>query len=107
QAKTGKVVRVDAGEFALNLPSGDYTMEYGAFRKRMTLVAGGNYELTLDPRHAIEVELAASPLQSGSVQVEVHVSGVGVHSVELRVFNGAAEQPRREVRLVPEQVETL
>ncbi len=107
ESRTGATVQVPAGEFAVNLAPGDYTITYGNAAKKTALLAGGRYELQLDPPHAIDLQLSAQRLEAGIVQVEARVRGAGTHQVELRVFNASASGPQGAVNLTAGQEQTL
>ena len=90
ETRTGRATKA-AGRFALNLPPGDYSIEYGGVVTRMSAVAGGSYDLLLDPKRAVEIELSAGKASGGVVRIEARVRGSGAHRIELRAFNGSAD----------------
>ena len=104
--RTGEAVRVERGPFDLNLPSGTYVVAYGAVTQTLTLVAGGDYELVLDPAHAMSVELSATQ-QGDRVLVEANVRGTGMHELELQGFNVTIETDRHTVDLGSGATQTL
>ena len=62
---------------------------YGGWEKRLPILAGGRYKLRLDPQNALEMDLAAGPVEDGRVRVTAKVRGAGTHRVQLRLFNGS------------------
>jgi len=107
EMRTGKTTRVEAGQFDLTLPPGDYTVTFGKIAKRITFVDGANYELYLDPTNTIELELTAKTSSKSTVEISGRVSGAGVHKVELRAFNGSLKTAVTDVRLVPGREQLL
>jgi hypothetical protein len=88
ETRTGRSTRARSG-FALNLAAGDYAIEYGGITKRILLLPGGNYDLTLDPQRAVDIELSAGQVSNGAVRIEARVRGSDAHNIELRAFNGS------------------
>jgi hypothetical protein len=107
EMRTGKMTRINAGQFGLTLPPGDYTVTFGKIAKLITFVDGANYELYLDPSNTIELELTAKTSSNSTVEISCRVSGAGAHKVELRTFNGALKTAVTDVRLVPGREQSL
>ncbi len=106
EVRTNKTVRVEQGTFDLNLPPGIYAAEYGGATQTVTVVAGGDYELDLNPAHAITIDLSATQ-QSTTVLLEAHVHGAGAHELELHGFNVAIDTQRCQIDLGSGGVQTL
>ena len=106
EVRTGETVRVERGTFDLNLPPGIYAAEYGGVAQTVTVVAGGDYELELDPARAITVDLSVTQ-QSTTVLLEAHVHGAGAHELELHGFNMTIDTRRHQVALGSGSVQTL
>jgi Glycosyl hydrolase family 9/Cellulase N-terminal ig-like domain len=106
ESRTAKVVKVAPGKFNANLPAGKYSIQYGNFTKTMVLVSGGSYDLSLDPKHAFEMEISAKT-EGKNVRVNASITGAGAHRIELRTFNCTAEQPAAEVTLRAGKAESL
>jgi hypothetical protein len=102
EERTGTIVSIPAGRFDRVLPAGAYTVSYGGIRRRLELVEGRDYGLTLDPQSAILIELEAAPSGPGFVDLSVRTRGRGTHALELRTFNLRAPQARRQVSLEPD-----
>jgi hypothetical protein len=107
EVKTGNTVEFKAGAFEKSIPAGDYEISYGGLKKNISLVDGGRYELTLDPEKTIEIELSSTPYHDGKITVQARVNGTGKHNLELRVFNGSAENPRQKVELASGVEQTI
>jgi hypothetical protein len=107
QAMTGATVKIPPGRFAGNLAPGDYSVTYGGASRRMSVLGGGRYDLSLDAKRAIDFELSATRLEAGTVQVDARVRGVGSHKLELRVFNGSAGAAESAVNLQGGRERTL
>jgi hypothetical protein len=99
EKRTGKSVRVDKGNFDLNLAAGEYTITYGDTIRQMALVDGKIYQLELDPRKAIEMELSATTPSGGLVKITANLHGTGAHTLELRTFNATVEQKQLKLDL--------
>jgi len=99
ELRTGISRVVPAGSFSFALPAGNYSITYGKSTKRLAILGGGRYQLSLTPRQAIEMDLSASGSQSGTVGITARLRGAGAHKLELRAFNGAVDQPRSEINL--------
>ena len=97
---TGAKVAIPPGEFAVNLPPGDYEVAYGGSSRRVTLLAGARRELSLDAHYAIEVDLSARRIARAVVQLEARLRGAGEHRIKLRAFNAAIETPQTAVHLI-------
>lgn len=102
EERTGASISIPAGKFDRVLPAGTYTASYGGIRRRLELVDGRDYRLTLDPRAAMLIELEAERSGPGYVEVAVRARGQGHHALELRTFNLKAAQARRRVSLAPQ-----
>ncbi len=107
EARTGTTAKVPAGKFAVNLAPGDYTVTYGAATKKVAILAGGRYDLPLDARSAVSIDLSAKRLGQGLVEVTARLRGSGAHKVELRSFNGSVEAPHATVNLAAGREQTL
>jgi hypothetical protein len=107
EARTGAATKVASGEFSVNLASGDYTLAYGGVTKRMALLSGERYQLALDARRAIDIELSAAKTAGDTVRVEARVRGAGQHTVELLVFNGSADARQKPVSLTRRREQRL
>jgi len=89
ETRTRNTVRVPAGNFAVNLAPGEYSLDYGGAVKRMSFLAGARYRLPLEGRHAVDVELSSRRLGPEEVEIGAVVRGTGAHRIELRTFGGA------------------
>ena len=89
ETRTRNTVRVPAGNFAVNLAPGEYSIDYGGAVKRMSFLAGARYRLPLEGRHAVDVELSSRRLGPEEVEIGAVVRGTGAHRIELRTFGGA------------------
>ena len=108
EKRTDKAVRVDRGNFDLNLAAGEYTITYGDMVKQTALVDGTSYQLDLDPRRAIEMDLsAASPAAGGLVKITAAVRGAGAHTIEVRTFNATVDQNQLKLDLGSKGKRTL
>jgi hypothetical protein len=107
EKRTGKEVRVDKGEFDVNLAAGEYTITYGDMIKNMSLVDGTSYQLELDPSRAIEMDLSAASPRDGLVKIAAQVRGSGAHALELRTFNATVEQNQAKLDLGTKGSRTL
>jgi hypothetical protein len=97
EQRTGTATEV-SGEFAVNLPPGEYAVECGTMSRRMDLLAGSSYRLQFHPADWIDVALSAGkPTEDGRVDVSAAVRGAGAHDMELRTFNCSLEN--RNVRV--------
>lgn len=96
---TGITDKIPSGKFSLKMAPGDYTIEYGGATKRIALLGGGRYELSLDAQKTVEVSLSARSAQPRMIEVTAHLRGAGTHNLELRAFNGSVSRPQAEVNL--------
>ena len=104
---TGKLTKVEKGSFAINLAPGHYTITYGSQLKELSVVPGGQYSQSLDPKTAMEVQLLGGDPIGQSVPVEVKLFGEGSHRIELRTFNCSVKEPKLVVRLKSGKPQTL
>jgi hypothetical protein len=99
EQRTGAVTSV-SGPFSVNLPPGAYTVECGTMSRTLELLAGASYDLSLDPAHWVEIgPCTATATEGGRIRIEVKVRGAGKHELEVRVFNGTADEARTQVSL--------
>ena len=106
EARTGAVVRLGAGRFRKTLPPGEYTISCGYMASHLSVLAGGHYEIG-DMRTPIAMVLTAGAAVNGEVRIEARISGVGVHRIELRAFNGTADAALSTVTLTPGREQTV
>ncbi len=107
---TEKDVRLDAsGEFAAQLPTGDYEIRASSSSWRMAMVSGGNYNLSLDAEEPIvlEVKQVGQDREGNRIGLQATVAGEGGHDIQLRCFNGQADRERVRVELAKGKPETL
>ncbi len=97
--RTGTETRA-SGEFTLSLPPGSYTVACGGLTRRLDVLAGGHYRLTLDPASWIDVDLSSAEAgHDGQVFLTATVRGVGEHELVARAFNAAVDEPSQRVRV--------
>ena len=72
----------------------------------LSVLAGGHYEIG-DMRTPIAMVLTAGAAVNGEVRIEARISGVGVHRIELRAFNGTADAALSTVTLTPGREQTV
>ncbi len=88
---TGEQTPVEPGPFRLSLPPGEYDVEFSGMRQLLVLADGARRELHLDPAHAIDLTVTATPASRGRVDVRIAAAGAGRHRLALRAGN--AELP--------------
>ncbi len=103
ERRTGVETAIPAGEFARNLAPGRYEITFGNAAKRMPLLPGGRYELSLDPSRFIAIELHARDAGQDAVTIEAEIRGAGDHTLELRAFNGTVKEPSKTITLAAGQ----
>ncbi len=97
-----KDVKVDAsGKFQTELPAGKYEIRFGSASRNITVVSGGNYNLTLNPEQSVDfvVGVKSKDLEKKIVRVQVTAAGKGRHDFSIRVFNGAVSEQKKPVNL--------
>lgn len=99
ETRTGTSVAVKRGALSLLLPTGSYTVEYGGVRKEISVLNGGNYNVVLDPEHAINMVLSARRAGGDVVKLTALLQGAGEHALELRVYNGSVTASQAQVRV--------
>ncbi len=108
--KTVKEVFLDtSGKFMAQLPTGDYEIQAGSSAWSMAVVSGGNYDLSLDARNpiALEVKQIGKGREGNRIDLQATVSGEGKHDIQLRFFNGQPGRERVRVELTKEKPETI
>jgi hypothetical protein len=104
---TGKWTEV-SGDFAVDLPPGQYVVECGTMQRRVDLLAGSNYTFRLDPADWIGIVLFGGEARTdGCVEVRATVRGAGEHTLELRALNGTLDASTAHLDLGAEGEETL
>lgn len=106
ELRTGATVRLTAGRFTRTLPPGEYTISSGKMVSRLSLLAGGRYELP-NLHQPIEIALTAGVPQNDEVPIEARLIGSGSHKIVLRAFNGTAPTSSWTVTLTPDRQQTI
>ena len=106
ETRTGALVRFGPGKFRRTLPPGQYTISRGDAALNLSVLAGGTYELG-DIRKRIGMVLSAEAVVDGEVRIEARLSGSGSHTIQLRVFNGTADNASSFMTLTPGQEKTV
>jgi hypothetical protein len=97
-----------SGDFALNLPPGEYVIECGDMQRRINLLAGSSYRLNLDPADWIGIVLFGGEARDdGCVEITAAVRGAGEHGLELRALNGTLDRSEQHLDLGAGAEETL
>jgi len=89
------------GDFEGRLNAGDYNIKFGSAEKRISLVSGGNYEISLNPENYIvfSAKVKKSDSQKKIVSIEIAAKGKAGHKLAMRVFNGIVKAPEQEIYL--------
>jgi hypothetical protein len=100
-------VSVDAASnrFRAVVPQGEYAIAQGGYRRTMTLLPGGLYQLDL--RGGIDLNLSQSTAKDGTVALSVTAHGTGAHTLAVRSNNIDFGQAERQIVLksgVPQTV---
>ena len=99
ELRTGDAARLTAGNFDRTLPPGLYTASSDEFEWQLELVGGRTYQLSLDPRQAIDLSFKAVADDTDTVMVEAKLRGSGVQQIALRLFNLEASETTKQVTL--------
>jgi hypothetical protein len=102
---TGAETKV-SGDFEAVLAPGAYEMTCGRLSRRMDLLAGAEYRISLDPRRWIDFDLSASEAD-GEVTLTAKLRGAGTHELLARAFNGVLDDARRSVKLKQGEEQTV
>ncbi len=98
EVRTGHSERIAAGAFDLVLPPGSYLAVCQEFEWNLDLLGGRTYQLSFDPASAVKLQLDASEAD-GVVTVHAKLYGMGVHQIELKLFNLAGGETSKQVSL--------
>jgi hypothetical protein len=96
---------VPPGTLDLTLEPGEYLIEYGGVEKSVTLLGGGSYSFELDHERPLAMRLTATCTED-DIALAIHLSGRGMHEVELRAFNATVSDRVIVVELDGEQTVT-
>jgi hypothetical protein len=99
---TCRNVKADrSGKFQTQLPAGHYEIRLGSASWNVTLVSGGNYQLTLNPEQNVDfrVGVKSQDVERKIVRVQATAEGNGPHDFSIRVFNGTVSERKKPVNL--------
>ena len=104
EQRTGENISVTVGaggRFQRLMPAGEYIVKYGPIQRILTIVSGGNYNLSLNPDRHINFSAAVKTPNIGKriKRIEVSAEGLGIHDIVLHTFNGIVTNPKKTVEL--------
>jgi len=87
--------------FRTILPAGEYLIECGTALRLLTVVSGGNYNITLNPGRNIEFTASVKnkSTRGRTLRIEVTAEGNGIHNLAIRAFNVAVTDSEKTVDL--------
>jgi hypothetical protein len=87
-------IRADReGAFRAFVPGGEYAVQAGDERARVTALPGGTHHLDLRAGRALDLTVDAETSEDGSVTIRVSATGSRTHAIELRTENLSVERP--------------
>ena len=98
EQRTGKTMRLGPGYFDRAFTPGSYSASCSGFEWKLDLVGGRMYELSFDPEQAVTLALEAS-CTGRNVTVRAKPRGKGAHVNEVKLFNLAGAETKRQVVL--------
>jgi len=98
EATSGRATVMRPGRFDVALPPGEYDIMFGRATRRVSLVDGAAYDLTLDEQRWLTLELTAAA-DGNEVSVTAKATGAGPHEIELRAFNANLAETRVKLDL--------
>jgi hypothetical protein len=83
----------------LALPAGTYELSTAGSSRDVTILRGGDYTLPASAGSWVQLGPMEGVSRSGKIALTVTARGVGVHELELRVYNGQPIVTSRNVHL--------
>lgn len=101
---TGKVNITELnseGLFKINLPAGSYEINIDDLSRKIILLPGKSYDLSLSTKHYINFDIKQEEIHIGSdrLTLEIIVRGKGRHEVAIRTFNCSVAEPEKIIDL--------
>lgn len=97
------------GSFQTVLQPGEYTMDFANSSRKLTVVSGNNYQLSLDPANTVELTASLKNQKPGqkNFQVEIVGEGKGKHETGIRAFNAKVSGTGKSIDLGDGSKETM
>jgi len=86
--RTGAVNELKPGPYNIFLPAGEYEVRYGRAVRNLVLAHAEERLVDLNPVTTISMSLDVAQKYGSTVELRLHLSGAGAHTLRARVFNG-------------------
>jgi hypothetical protein len=84
------------GEFDIHLPEGHYDVRQGSAHTRVTVLAGGFYDVDLRSDRVLDFKVTSQDLGHNHVVLRVSAEGAGRHTFTLRSDNLTLKEPGKQ-----------